>query len=209
MSFATTLPWPNSKLLLGAFDDVLPYIDPALNGPDGDVFSPAARLRSTAVKKAADDTSDAGETAVAVQAEHPTVGPISEEIAADAILAPLSQAAIAPRISAPIRAEYVQRGAHVRKGQLLLTLEDRDLQGAALDSRGSLTLRAGCLRNGYTSHHSRRRTEGPAGCRSGKGQPRSGQPHGGRTQTAAEPRRHRRTGYRYGNRRGSAGTSRL
>jgi len=32
----------------------------------------------------------------------------------------------------------VQRGATVHKGQLLLTLEDRDLRGAALDSRGSL-----------------------------------------------------------------------
>ncbi len=89
-------------------------------------------------KKAATDDGEAEGTAVAVKAEHPTVGPLSDEIAADAILAPLSQAAIASRISAPIRAEYVQRGAHVRKGQLLMTLEDRDLQGSALDSRGSL-----------------------------------------------------------------------
>ena len=77
--------------------------------------------------------------AVAVQAEHPSVGPISEQIAADAILAPLAQAAIAPRISAPIRAVYVQRGSHVRKGQLLISLEDRDLQGSALDSQGAVT----------------------------------------------------------------------
>ena len=66
------------------------------------------------------------------------MGPLAEQIAADAILAPLAQAAIAPRINAPIRAEYVQRGAHVRKGQLLMTLEDRDLQGSALDSRGAV-----------------------------------------------------------------------
>ncbi|HEX5284438.1 MAG TPA: efflux RND transporter periplasmic adaptor subunit [Bryocella sp.] len=88
-------------------------------------------------KKASTDE-DSGE-AVSVQAEHPSVGPISEQITADAILAPLSQAAIAPRISAPIRAEYVQRGAHVKKGQLLVSLEDRDLQGSALDSKGGLT----------------------------------------------------------------------
>ena len=74
-----------------------------------------------------------------MQAEHPTVGPIAEEIPADAILAPLAQAAIAPRINAPIRAVYVERGAHVHKGQLLITLEDRDLQGSALDSRGAVT----------------------------------------------------------------------
>lgn len=81
----------------------------------------------------------AEDSAVQVQAEHPTVGPLSEELTADAILAPLSQAAIASRISAPIRAEYVQRGARVRKGQLLISLEDRDLQGSALDTKGSLT----------------------------------------------------------------------
>ncbi len=82
---------------------------------------------------------NAAETAVAVQAAHPTLGPISEEIVADAILAPLAQAAIAPRLSSPIRTEYVQRGTRVHKGQLLLTLEDRDLEGTALDSQGSLT----------------------------------------------------------------------
>ena len=84
-------------------------------------------------------TEEAPEPSVAVQAEHPIVGPISEEIAADAVLAPLAQAAIAPRISAPIKAELVQRGTRVHKGQLLVTLEDRDLLGAALDSQGGLT----------------------------------------------------------------------
>lgn len=88
--------------------------------------------------KKSSDEADTETVAVAVQAQHPTVGPISEQIAADAILAPLAQAAIAPRISSPIKAEFVKPGAHVRRGQLLLTLEDRDLQGTALDSRGSL-----------------------------------------------------------------------
>ena len=82
---------------------------------------------------------EAPEVSVTVQAAHPTLGPISEEIAADAILAPISAAAISPRISAPIRAEYVQRGAHVRRGQLLVSLDDRDLKGSALDSSGAVT----------------------------------------------------------------------
>lgn len=84
------------------------------------------------------DAGDAADSAVAVKAEHPSTGDISEEIAGDAILTPLAQAAIAPRISAPIRAEYVQRGARVRKGQLLVSLENRDLQGSALDSKGAV-----------------------------------------------------------------------
>ncbi|HEY4356937.1 MAG TPA: efflux RND transporter periplasmic adaptor subunit [Acidobacteriaceae bacterium] len=81
---------------------------------------------------------EAPESLAMVQAAHPTVAPISEEIAGDAVLAPLSQAAITPRISAAIREEYVQRGARVRKGQLLITLEARDLEGNAIDSKGTV-----------------------------------------------------------------------
>ncbi len=87
--------------------------------------------------KSSDDKTDA--PVVTVQAAQPTTGSISEEIAADAILAPLAQAAIVPRISAPILHEYVQRGQRVKQGQLLMTLEDRDLVGAAMDSRGAMT----------------------------------------------------------------------
>lgn len=87
-------------------------------------------------KKAVDEPNS---VAVSVEAQHPEVGAISEEITADAILAPLAQAALAPKISSPIRAIYVQRGAHVSKGQLLASLEARDLEGSALDSKGSLT----------------------------------------------------------------------
>lgn len=76
---------------------------------------------------------------VTVQAAQPTVGPIAEEITADAILAPLAQAAVAPRITAPILREYVQRGQRVKQGQLLIALEDRDLRGAATDSQGAVT----------------------------------------------------------------------
>ncbi len=76
---------------------------------------------------------------VEVQAVHPTEGPISEEIAADATLAPLAQAAISPKISAPVRKFYVQRGSHVRAGQLLATLENADLAAAALDNKGTYT----------------------------------------------------------------------
>jgi multidrug efflux pump subunit AcrA (membrane-fusion protein) len=89
----------------------------------------------TGCNKKAEETP---EVPVIAQAAHPTQAPISEEIAVDAVLAPLAQAAISPRISAPIRAEYVQRGAHVRAGQLLVTLENRDLQGSALDSKGAV-----------------------------------------------------------------------
>lgn len=86
-------------------------------------------------KKQAEQTP---EVAVSVQAVHPVIAPLSDEIHADAILAPLAQAALTPRISAPIRAFYVQRGSHVHKGELLALLEDRDLRGNALDTAGNL-----------------------------------------------------------------------
>ena len=74
---------------------------------------------------------------VTVQAEKPDHGPISEKIAADAVLAPIAQAAIAPRISAPVKKFYVQRGARVKEGELLAVLENADLSAAALDNEGS------------------------------------------------------------------------
>ena len=62
---------------------------------------------------------------------------LTEQVEADAVLAPLAQAAISPKITAPVKKFYVQRGAHVKEGALLATLENRDLAAAALDTRGS------------------------------------------------------------------------
>src|SRR3954469_85350 len=74
---------------------------------------------------------------VTVQAEHPEQGVISEHITVDAILAPLAQAAIEPKITAPVRKFYVQRGAKVKEGELLAVLENADLAAAALDNKGT------------------------------------------------------------------------
>ena len=74
---------------------------------------------------------------VTVQAEHPEQGTISEHISADAILAPLAQAAIQPKIAAPVKKFLVQRGAKVKTGQLLAVLENADLVGGAEDNKGA------------------------------------------------------------------------
>jgi multidrug efflux pump subunit AcrA (membrane-fusion protein) len=79
----------------------------------------------------------APETQVTVQAGHPEQGPIAEQITADALLTPLAQAAISPKISAPVRKFYVRRGSKVKEGQLLATLENNDLAAAAMDSKGA------------------------------------------------------------------------
>ncbi len=75
---------------------------------------------------------------VTVQAEHPEQGPIAEQISADAILAPVTQAAIVPKIAAPVKKFYVDRGQKVQAGELLATLENSDLVAAAMDNKGSL-----------------------------------------------------------------------
>jgi len=85
------------------------------------------------------------EPEVYVQAAHPQQGSISEEITADATLAPLAQAAISPRISAPVKKFFVQRGSRVKAGELLATLENSDLQAAALDNKGTYTAAQGAF----------------------------------------------------------------
>jgi HlyD family secretion protein len=79
----------------------------------------------------------APETVVTVQAEKPEQGPMAEHILADAILAPLAQAAIEPKITAPVRKFYVQRGAKVKEGELLATLENSYLAAASQENKGS------------------------------------------------------------------------
>ena len=84
-------------------------------------------------KSAADSET---ETLVTVQAERPEFGDISEHIMADATFSPLAQAAISPKITAPVKAFYVQRGSKVKQGELLAVLENRDLAAQALDNKG-------------------------------------------------------------------------
>jgi HlyD family secretion protein len=49
----------------------------------------------------------------------------------------VAQAAILPKVTAPVRKVYVQRGDHVEAGQLVATLENEDLVAAAMDNKGA------------------------------------------------------------------------
>lgn len=73
---------------------------------------------------------------VTVQATIVESKTIQSTIQTDAILYPLDQAAIVPRLTAPIKKFYVQRGSEVRAGQLLAELENQDLVGALTESQG-------------------------------------------------------------------------
>jgi len=61
---------------------------------------------------------------------------IQSTVTTDAILYPRDQAAIVPRINAPVKRFYVDKGSRVHAGQLLAELEDRDLQGAVAENQG-------------------------------------------------------------------------
>jgi multidrug efflux pump subunit AcrA (membrane-fusion protein) len=65
---------------------------------------------------------------------------IQRTIRAGGLLYPRQQAAIVPKISAPVKKLHVQRGARVRPGQLLVELENQDLAGAAEESRAGAEL---------------------------------------------------------------------
>jgi HlyD family secretion protein len=77
------------------------------------------------------------EPTVAVQVSAVEKTTIEHKISAQAILYPRAQAAIVPKISAPVQKFLVKRGSAVHEGELLAVLENRDLTAAAQENRGA------------------------------------------------------------------------
>lgn len=84
-------------------------------------------------------SSDKGDTepTVTVQVAAVEKTTIQHTISTQAILFPRQQAAIVPKISAPVQKFLVKRGSPVHEGQVLAVLENRDLSAAAQDTKGS------------------------------------------------------------------------
>ncbi|MGC1649795.1 MAG: efflux RND transporter periplasmic adaptor subunit [Candidatus Sulfotelmatobacter sp.] len=84
-------------------------------------------------------SSDKGdkEPTVTVQVAAVEKTTIQHTINTQAILFPRQQAAIVPKISAPVQKFLVKRGSPVHEGELLAVLENRDLSAAAQDTGGS------------------------------------------------------------------------
>ncbi len=79
----------------------------------------------------------APEPVVTVQmakADHKT---IEQLISTEAVLFPRNQAAITPKIAAPVKKFYVNRGSRVHAGQLLAVLENSDLAAAVTENKGA------------------------------------------------------------------------
>jgi multidrug efflux pump subunit AcrA (membrane-fusion protein) len=74
----------------------------------------------------------------AVQVTAVTQDTIRRIVAGDGVLFPLNQASVMPKIAAPVQRFLVQRGDHVKQGQLLAVLEGRDLAAAQGESKAQL-----------------------------------------------------------------------
>lgn len=76
------------------------------------------------------------EPEVSVQTAPAEKKDISQVISEEAVIFPLQQATVAPKITSTIKQLLVRRGTPVKKGQLLAVLENADLSAAALASQG-------------------------------------------------------------------------
>jgi multidrug efflux pump subunit AcrA (membrane-fusion protein) len=74
---------------------------------------------------------------VSVTAAKVKTGTVQRIVEADAVLFPLQQAAIVPKLTAPVKKFYVKRGSKVHKGQLLAVLENQDLAAAKEENKGA------------------------------------------------------------------------
>lgn len=101
-------------------------------------FCLAGCLLATGCGKKKEESEAEGEKPVPVQVEEARRGPIDHMITADAVLFAINQANVTSKISAPVRRVLVNRGDHVRAGQLLAELENRDLAATATEGRGQL-----------------------------------------------------------------------
>jgi len=73
---------------------------------------------------------------VTVQVDAAEKEAIQRKVVTDAVLYPRDQAAIVPKVVSSIKKWYVEKGSHVKAGQLLGELENQDLTGAAMKSQG-------------------------------------------------------------------------
>jgi HlyD family secretion protein len=76
------------------------------------------------------------ESVVTVQTQPAERQSVSQFVSAEAVVFPLKQATVSPKITSTIADFKVQRGARVKKGQLLAILENKDLAAQAQASQG-------------------------------------------------------------------------
>jgi multidrug efflux pump subunit AcrA (membrane-fusion protein) len=83
-----------------------------------------------------DNTVPPPEPVVNVETAPAKVQAITDRVSAEGVLYPIHQASISPKITAPVRRFYVQRGEKVHRGELLAVLENKDLAAAVVAAQG-------------------------------------------------------------------------
>ena len=73
-----------------------------------------------------------------VQVTAVTQDTIRRLVSGDGMLFPHDQAGVPPKIASPVEKFYVNRGDHVKQGQLLAVLESRDLTAQAAEGQGAM-----------------------------------------------------------------------
>ena len=81
-----------------------------------------------------------------VQVAPVTAGSIRKLVQADAVLFPIDQSPIVPKITAPVAKFNVNRGDHVHAGQVVAVLENRDLVAAVAAAKAQTEQAAANLR---------------------------------------------------------------
>lgn len=82
----------------------------------------------------------------AVQVTSVTQNTIRRIVRGDGVLFPQDQANLVPKITAPVSKFYVRRGDHVRQGQVVAELENKDLVGAAAEAKTGIDVAESNLR---------------------------------------------------------------
>ena len=99
------------------------------------VVAAAGVFASGCAKKPAEEA----EAPAPVQVTGVTQQPIRRIVAGDGVLFPLGQSGVMPNISKPVTKFYVNRGDHVKEGQLVATLENRDLKAAVENAKAQVS----------------------------------------------------------------------
>ena len=77
------------------------------------------------------------EPVVSVETTRAKVQTITNVVSVQGILFPIHQASLSPKVTAPVRQFYVNRGARVRRGQLLAVLDNKDLAAGVVSAQGA------------------------------------------------------------------------
>jgi HlyD family secretion protein len=124
---------PGWRCLAGAAAICVLFTAACGKGKEADAKDAAKDASKESSKKEAGGEEPSAPTPVTVEAA--VRGAIDRVITADAVLYPFNQSNVTSKISAPVKRVLVNRGDHVRVGQLLAELEAGDLAAGVEESR--------------------------------------------------------------------------